>query len=88
MTDDYKWWLLLRLFVLCCIHNLLALMKVQVSSFEENFSWIICQPLFLNASQKNPENTTVEKYYSQLTVACQNKQHNKPRQHTQYEPFT
>ena len=24
----------------------------------------------------------VEKYYSQLTVACQNKQHNNPRRHT------
>lgn len=27
----------------------------------------------------------VEKYYFQLTIACQNKQYNKPQQYTQYE---
>lgn len=30
----------------------------------------------------------VEKYYSQLTFACQNKQPNKPQGQTQYEQFT
>lgn len=42
-----------------------------------------CLPVSQHFLPKFPYNMAVEKYYSQLTVACQNKQHNKPhQQHT------